>query len=602
MSADHREEVPEITPQVVHLGDLLKWAREGRLLVPEFQRAFVWRRQDILDLFDSISRQYPMGTLFLWGADTLPKHRNHIGPLRVPAYKGQQWLVLDGQQRLTTLVSVLLRDDPNWEEQLDTEDPARWRVYFDAATDGGFIHLPRDEAPKPSLIEAPALLETLKLIRAGQHIVSQASREEADQWITRAQAVAQAIQSYRVPLVFFKTNDLNVAVESFSRLNKKGRAIGRDEMFSALTYEEGHERPFHLALEIDRLQLAMVQSGFGKVDRTILLRAVLTAANLDMYRTDWSRLGRHLQTETKTRLPQAVAEARAGLEKARTFLRHLGFYNVRMLPYSMQLVALSAFFGRCAEPTQAQKSLLERWFWSSSFAGWFGTGNPSRVRRLVEEFRDGLPAQAKPDLRHMHLDQAALPTPARFDLRSARVRVLLCVLFQRGLLRPDGRKLELQEASRLLSEKGPAAMSVICWTGASRELSVSPANRILDLGPNGSRQAKSWLLELHNDRKSDVLESHAILPQAAEALSEGDYDTFLRLRLERLGQIERDFMQKVGVTPPASTDAGPIIYDSDAELEYDWTDYDPGDPPDFGYLHFEPYEFAAAEEGSEDLP
>ena len=49
--ADPRDEIPEITPQVVHLIDLLKRAKEGRLRVPKFQREFIWRRQDIVDLF-----------------------------------------------------------------------------------------------------------------------------------------------------------------------------------------------------------------------------------------------------------------------------------------------------------------------------------------------------------------------------------------------------------------------------------------------------------------------------------------------------------------------------------------------------------------------
>lgn len=126
MAADKEDETPEITPQVVHLIDLLKWAREGRLRVPKFQRDFVWRLQDIVDLFDSISKQYPIGTLFLWGADPMPEHRDHIGPLRLPDYKGQTWLVLDGQQRLTTLVGVLLFGDPQWEAALDAEDLARF--------------------------------------------------------------------------------------------------------------------------------------------------------------------------------------------------------------------------------------------------------------------------------------------------------------------------------------------------------------------------------------------------------------------------------------------------------------------------------------------
>jgi uncharacterized protein with ParB-like and HNH nuclease domain len=117
---------------------LLKRAREGRLRVPNFQRDFVWRRQDIADLFDSIARQYPIGTLFLWGAQPVPRSRQNIGPLRLPDYKGETWLVLDGQQRLTTLVGVLLAGEPGWSDD-EEADPGRWSLYYDAK-ENAFSH------------------------------------------------------------------------------------------------------------------------------------------------------------------------------------------------------------------------------------------------------------------------------------------------------------------------------------------------------------------------------------------------------------------------------------------------------------------------------
>lgn len=565
MATDKENGTPEITPQVIHLIDLLKWAREGRLRVPKFQRDFVWRRQDIVDLFDSISKQYPIGTLFLWGADPPPEHRDHIGPLSLPKYNGQTWLVLDGQQRLTTLVGVLLLGDPQWNKMLDSEDPERWEIYFDAKPEGGFSHAPRSEPRPPSYIAAPALLDTMKLFNEASRILKDENAETAEVWVNRAQEVARAIQGYRVPIVQFTTNNLSIAVESFSRLNKKGRSIGQDEMFSALTYEEGGGR-FHLASEIDRLQQSMVRSGFGGVDRTILLRAVLTAAGLDMYRTDWSRLGDQVKKDTRKKLPDAVDEAERGLKEARSFLKDLGVVNARMLPYSMQLVALGAFFGRCSEPTAGQKDLLRRWFWSSSFAGWFGTNNPTRVRRLVEELRDRLPKEQSPaKLEHMDLDQPALPTPLRFDLRSARVRALVCLLLRRSLRRPDGKELTPEEAAQLLFDRGPEAMSTVCATVKDANLRKSPANRIFDVAPDVPGQAKNWLLKLDPTVRDEVLESHAVPLDSFGLIQGGDNDLFLQRRLEFFGQIERDFMHEVGVTVPESNEPALSPIDTDDE-------------------------------------
>jgi Protein of unknown function DUF262 len=569
--ADKEAETPEITPQVVHLIDLLKWAREGRLRVPKFQRDFVWRRQDIVDLFDSISKQYPIGTLFLWGAEPMPDHRNHIGPLSLPEYKGQTWLVLDGQQRLTTLVGVLLLGDSQWDRSLYPEDPERWEIYFDARPEGGFSHAAPGEPKPASYIAAPALLDTMKLFNEANRILKSGDSEAAEIWVNRAQQVARAIQGYRIPIVQFTTNNLNIAVESFSRLNKKGRSIGQDEMFSALTYEGGGG--FHLAAEIDRLQQSMVRSGFGEVDRTILLRAVLTAAGLDMYRTDWSRLGEQVRTDTRRRLPEAVKEAERGLGEARAFLKGLGVLNARMLPYSMQLVALCAFFGRCSQPTGQQTELLRRWFWSSSFAGWFGSRNPTRVRRLVEELRDRISKEKAPTkLEHMDLDQPALPTPLRFDLRSARVRALVCVLLQRLPRRPDGTVQKLDEAAQLLFERGPEAMSVVCATVKDSDLRKSPANRIFDVAPDERGQAKNWLLRLDPALRDQVLDSHVVPGDAFDLLEKGDNDSFLRRRMGLFGELERAFMNEVHVTAPLSNE--PALSPIDTE------DEPPLDPPD----------------------
>lgn len=557
--SDQVAQTPEITPQVVHLIDLLKRAKEGRLRVPRFQREFVWRRQDIVDLFDSIARQYPIGTLFLWGSQPVPKSRARIGPLVLPDYLGETWLVLDGQQRLTTLVGVLLADEQEWSIE-DDDDPDRWRLCFDAESNS-FNHVRNGDTIPLSYVPAPALLDTVKLfsqvekmLRSAGNGAGQVSREDVFRWVGRAQEIARAIQTYRIPLVEIKTNNLSIAVESFSRLNKKGRSIGQDEMFSALTYIDSGQNSFHLAAEIDRLQENMVREGFGKVDRNILLRSVLTAANLDIYRTDWTRLGDQVRQDLKSQLPDAVNEAEQGLQLALDFLKSVGVLNARMLPYSMQLVALSAFFGRCNCATDAQLAFLKRWFWSSSFAGWFGSGNAALMRRSVDELRDVVSAESAPvSLKAMDVEQPALPIPLRFDMRSARVRVLMCVLLARGPLKPDGSSLSIVEAAELVFSRGPISMSTVCATVQSSDLRRSPANRVLDVAPDIMGQAKNWILNLDPLVRDKVLSSHGIDPDSFELLKLGLNDDFLQSRLDYLCEIEKEFMLQVGVSPPLSS-------------------------------------------------
>jgi len=579
------EHGPEILPQVIHLSDLLKWVRQGRVRIPNFQRDFVWDRQRMLDLFDSIRKQYPIGTLLFWKPTQPRPMRDHIGPLKIPKTTGDILLVLDGQQRLTTLAGVLLRGDPDLKDEgfprSDDRDPERWDVCFDAAGEGGgvFVHPDPRSAPPDSYVRLPEMLSTLGILEAGERFLQPSDESKKDvaerfdvterrRWVLRLQEAAQALQSYRVPVVEFSTDSLQLAVESFTRLNRQGRTVGPDEMFSALTYEasSGEQEQFHLSRSIDQLRKALDRRGFGPVERVVILRAVLAAADLDPYRTEWDRLGQELRSKTRSKLPDAVEEARGGLLNAVEFLVSEQIYNSRMLPYSMQLVALSAFFGRCPAPTSEQKKLLRRFLWASAFSGWFGRGNPARVRKLIEELRDQVPRDRSPTgLAELDLDAPADPFPDRYDLRSARVRALVCAMLREGVRKSDGTLMSAKEVSEEILTKGPSAFSLLCSSVQRRELRVSPANRVFDVKPEVRGQARNWIIDIDQELRDKVLQSHHIAPNSFGLLSDRHHDEFVAQRLETLVEYERRFMAEKGVEPPDSREPGDTVLDVDEQ-------------------------------------
>jgi hypothetical protein len=90
------------TGYVLH--NLLEDIRSGRIALPDIQRPFVWSSAKARDLFDSMYRGYPIGTLMLWetGADAGTRRIGGDGAGRAP-----QLLIVDGQQRLTSLFAVL---------------------------------------------------------------------------------------------------------------------------------------------------------------------------------------------------------------------------------------------------------------------------------------------------------------------------------------------------------------------------------------------------------------------------------------------------------------------------------------------------------------
>lgn len=78
--------------------------RTGRVALPDIQRPFVWSSSKVRDLFDSMYRGYPIGTLMLWetGAEVGTRRIGVGDPDRAP-----QLLIVDGQQRLTSLCAVV---------------------------------------------------------------------------------------------------------------------------------------------------------------------------------------------------------------------------------------------------------------------------------------------------------------------------------------------------------------------------------------------------------------------------------------------------------------------------------------------------------------
>ena len=83
---------------------LIKLMKMGTLGLPHIQRRFVWSNTKVRDLFDSMYRGYPVGNLLLWKNGFTEDHRT-IG--ENVKQKSAQLLIVDGQQRLTSLYAVM---------------------------------------------------------------------------------------------------------------------------------------------------------------------------------------------------------------------------------------------------------------------------------------------------------------------------------------------------------------------------------------------------------------------------------------------------------------------------------------------------------------
>ena len=93
--------------------DLLKDIKSGKLGLPDLQRPFVWKDNKVRDLLDSMLKGFPIGYIMIWSAPEDYENVKQIG-LNEKNYKRSEDLVIDGQQRLTSLIAsmygIMVRD------------------------------------------------------------------------------------------------------------------------------------------------------------------------------------------------------------------------------------------------------------------------------------------------------------------------------------------------------------------------------------------------------------------------------------------------------------------------------------------------------------
>jgi len=84
------------------ISTILDHIDSGHMALPEFQRGYVWNRDQVRGLFDSLYRRHPIGGLLVWATESKTATHRGDGPLAAGVVK----LLLDGQQRITSLYGV----------------------------------------------------------------------------------------------------------------------------------------------------------------------------------------------------------------------------------------------------------------------------------------------------------------------------------------------------------------------------------------------------------------------------------------------------------------------------------------------------------------
>lgn len=529
---------PAASQQIVDLTRLLEWSREGRLRLPRFQRGFVWKKPDMLALFDSIARGFPIGSLLFARWTDGDEGEDHLGPLRLPRSTGDRLLILDGHQRVVTLAGVLLRDDSAWQGEAGDD---RWDICIEVVEER-FVHHRINGALPPTMLPVHHMVDVVRFWEWADSARHQIGHER----VRRLQLIAQAFQTYRVPITIVEV-DGSTAIEIFSRLNTSGRPLATAELFAARAYGAG----FDLGRALASLRRSIEARGFGVIPDARLLELARASAGLRSVDLQFERF----RADEAEALDRAFDRITGGLGGAFDFLDALGVHTTALLPHTRQLTLLALFFERCRTPTTAQRAFLRRWFWVTAFTGWLtiAARNRHAFRYAIFDFQEALPRDPEPAVvGHLDLDHQASATPTQLDLRQARVRAMLCALLRRAPRGPDGEIIGPRRLAERLRSGSTEAMAPVFGRPVSGEAFRNPANWIFR-PPDERGAAAEWLTRLAErplQQRQAILDSHLVSVEAFGAIQRGRADEFIAIRQRDLVEFEHSFMQAEGVVPP----------------------------------------------------
>jgi hypothetical protein len=512
----------------VKIEDLLADVRRGRVRVPSFQRPFKWVRKDAQDLLDSLYRGYPVGTLLFW--ETIAEAGvMQFGSVRVSGDARPDGLwVVDGQQRIVSLVRVLLAAPP----QSPSDAPDDFALYFDLEK-RQFIPPPAPDAlqsdpsrwlPMTSVLDSEHLLQWTFAHSQG----APAQRRET------AFQLGKRIREYEIPAYYVRTDNESTLREIFGRANSKGKRLEANEVFEALHSSRGAQRPASLAQVADEL----TDTHFGRVEDKILYRLLRVLHGADV--SERSGDG-PLRLGTEESLLAYATTASAARSAVQFLKGPAGIGHYKLLPYKQPLVTLGQFFHHHPTPSPRSRELLVRWLWRGALNGSHlgDTVSSRRALALINPADESASVQAMLAM----VGQRPKATPqaeAPFHFRHAAGKLLALAMIDlepRSLL--NGEILSLTEL--LEDTAGTEAAPFPTLLHAARlppALGRSAANRVAHPAATGLR---THLLKVSDE---NVLRSHGINSLAFEALRAGNLPSFLSQRSRFLASYAAHFFLK----------------------------------------------------------
>lgn len=431
------------------LNNLLEDCHRGALQLPDFQRSWVWDEDRIKSLIASVSRAFPIGALMSLqtGGAVNFKPRPIEGTPSEAKKAFPISLLLDGQQRMTSLYQATLRPEAVETVTAKNKKVKRWfyidiRKALDLSADReeAIIGVPedrvihtnfgRDVVLDVSTSEREYALLMYPVHQAfdwdrwqdgfDKHWRGDQNETVREEFRAFKRQILENFKYYRVPVITLDRSTSKEAVcVVFEKVNTGGKPLDAFELVTAMYAATGYElrkdwygsdgaRGRHRRLA-ETLRAPGEETGIlAGVSNTDFL-SVISLFHTRHVRREAEAAGKqgkelppisgnrqsllNLPLDAYLRYQEQVER---GFVLAAKFLNILHIYRIFDLPYQSQVVALAAILADIGDAWEheATRAKLQRWYWNGVFGELYGSAVETRIARDFAEVRHGV-ANAK---------------------------------------------------------------------------------------------------------------------------------------------------------------------------------------------------------------
>lgn len=564
------------------LKSILDSVKSGRTQLPDFQRGWVWDDDRIRNLLTSILKSYPIGAVMLLetGGSNLKFKPRLVEGLILDNQVEPQRLILDGQQRITSLFQALYLDEPVKTKDIRGREIKR-RYYLDIniATDEygdkdeAIVSTPEDGIVKgkgnvilydystkekeceAGMLPIHYLFKPEKLLE-WQNIYFNIERSDkrSNKWSKFMADVFSAFNNYQVPVItMLNTTPKDAVCQVFEHVNTGGVNLTVFELLTAsfaaddFSLRDDWESRYNKSF--DSNEKSFIKNPIlNKLSNTDFLQAIALLVTYDRKK---GRPNAAVSCKRKDILDLTVEEYKKwsdiveeGFYQAAKFLMELKIFKRRDIPYPSQLIPLTAILVELGNKASNKgvRDLIARWYWSGVFGELYGSATETRFAKDLPQVLNWINGGELPDtIKDSNFEMDRLITLRTRN--SAAYKGIHALLMKKGCHDfMSGVSIDLQTYYSESIDIHHIFPTKYC---NSKNISRDLYNSIINKTPLSARtnrsiggNAPSKYLEFLEEEKNitpealnNMLETHLI---DVESIRNNDFETFFEKRKEVL--------------------------------------------------------------------